>query len=442
MDVVSTILIFIPFLVILWLANLSYRKRIEGDLRNERTLKLLAYGLLFLLYALLMLFGMGLLGVGLVGVLAPQVFDAPSLTASGFPADRLPWMGGSLLVFSLLGLILLTRPARRLFARFTPIDPSHPVHAVALSFSAMVLINLAFTVAIGLENLANMLQSTAQAGVQSSPAPGLWGQNLMFVVLGLIGVGVLARRGFPAALIRLGIIRPTIRQAVIGVLAGLVLVPIVIGAEALATKLGLGSSAGVERLTEQLVGPLTQSAFGILTLGLAAALGEETVFRGASAAALRPRLYVSPVRAAPQPVRAELFDACGFPRWAGAGDHSLASEYDDVHDDTRRLQHVLGADHVTGDYAEYLTPPSAERVADLRRCATAWRTKPRRSFAILEQHRRQLVAVLPHDRVLFSQHCEKGQHDLPRFAVAEALVVAQDVEEGIHAAPQVAGRDF
>ena len=96
MDVVSTILIFIPFLVILWLANLSYRKRIEGDLRNERTLKLLAYGLLFLLYALLMLFGMGLLGVGLVGVFAPQIFDAPSLTASGFPADRLPVMGGSL----------------------------------------------------------------------------------------------------------------------------------------------------------------------------------------------------------------------------------------------------------------------------------------------------------------------------------------------------------
>jgi hypothetical protein len=30
-----------------------------------------------------------------------------------------------------------------------------------------------------------------------------------------------------------------------------------------------------------MIGPLTQSGFGILTLGLAAALGEETVFRGA-----------------------------------------------------------------------------------------------------------------------------------------------------------------
>ena len=83
MDVVSTILIFIPFLVILWLANLSYRKRIEGDTRNERTLKLLAYGFLFLLYAVLMLFGMGLFGVGLIGVLAPQLFDAPGFSASG-----------------------------------------------------------------------------------------------------------------------------------------------------------------------------------------------------------------------------------------------------------------------------------------------------------------------------------------------------------------------
>jgi uncharacterized protein len=280
-DVVSTILLFIPILLVLWLANLSHRRRIEGDLRNERTLKLLSYGLLFLLYAVMMFFGLALMGVGLVGILAPQVFDAQSLTASGFPADRLPWMGGALVVFSLLGLFLLTRPARRLFARFTPIDPTHPVHAVALSMSAMVLINLAFTVAVGLENLANMIQTTGQAGAQANPAPALWAQNIMFVLMGLVGVGYVARRSLRAALIRLGIVVPTVRQVILGVVAGLVMVPIVIGAEALATKLGLGTSAGVERLTEQLVGPLTHNIAGILTLGLAAALGEETVFRGA-----------------------------------------------------------------------------------------------------------------------------------------------------------------
>jgi len=41
----------------------------------------------------------------------------------------------------------------------------------------------------------------------------------------------------------------------------------------------------VEALTEQLLGPLFSSLWGVATLGLAAALGEETLFRGA----LQPR---------------------------------------------------------------------------------------------------------------------------------------------------------
>ncbi len=217
-------------------------------------------------------------------MLAPEFFDAAA-PASGFAADRLPWMGGALVGFSLLGLFLLTRPARRLFARFTPIDPTHPVHAVALSMSAMVLVNLAFTFAVGLENLADMIQASGQAGAQSNPAPALWAQNITFVLLGLVGVGFLSRRSLRASLIRLGIVVPTIRQAIVGVVVALALVPLVIATEALASRLGLGADAGVERLTEQLVGPLTQSVFGILTLGLAAALGEETIFRGA----LQPR---------------------------------------------------------------------------------------------------------------------------------------------------------
>ncbi len=126
MDVVSTVIIFIPILLVLWLANLSHRKRIEGDVRNERTLKVLSYGLLFLLYAMMMLLGFALLGVGMVNVAAPDMGIGPSLMQAGFPADRLPWMGASLIVFSLLGLILLTRPARRFFARITPDRPDQP----------------------------------------------------------------------------------------------------------------------------------------------------------------------------------------------------------------------------------------------------------------------------------------------------------------------------
>lgn len=285
MDVVMTVLLFLPILGVLWLANLSHRKRIEGDLRGERTLKILAYGLLFLLYGVLVFMGVVFLGVGVAAVVAPEAFNTVDLAAMGFQIERLPWMGAALLILSLIGLLLLTRPARRLFARFTPIDPSHPVHAVALSMTALILINLAFTMAVGIDNLADMLQTSAQAGGQSNPAPGLWVQNITFVVMGLIGVGLLARRSLGAAITRLGIVRPSWVQAIVGLVTGLVMVPLVILAESLASQLGLGASEGVERLTEQLIGPLTMSIPGILTLGLAAALGEETIFRGA----LQPR---------------------------------------------------------------------------------------------------------------------------------------------------------
>lgn len=285
MDVVSTVLLFVPILLVLWLANFSHRKRIEGDVRNERTLKLLSYGLLFLLYVGLFFMGLALLGVGFIGVLAPEAFDAAGVSSVGFGLDRLPWMGGGLVLFSLIGMFLLTRPARRLFGRLTPIDPTHPVHAVALSMSAMVLINLAFTVAVGLDNLADMLQTSGQAGAVSNPAPALWAQNLTFLVMGVIGVGYLSRRSLRASLIRLGIVVPTVRQVLIGIGVAIAMVPLVIAIEALASSLGLGASAGVERLTEQLIGPLTQNMAGILTLGLAAAIGEETIFRGA----LQPR---------------------------------------------------------------------------------------------------------------------------------------------------------
>ena len=84
---------------------------------------------------------------------------------------------------------------------------------------------------------------------------------------------------------RLAIVRPTLRQIGIGLAAGLLMVPVVIGLEYLLSRMGIKADADVERLTEQLIGPLATSIPGILTLGLAAALGEETVFRGA----LQPR---------------------------------------------------------------------------------------------------------------------------------------------------------
>ena len=80
---------------------------------------------------------------------------------------------------------------------------------------------------------------------------------------------------------RLGVVVPTRRQWLIGVVAGLVMVPVVMLLEYLGSTVGIGASPDVEKLTEQLLGALIASPVGILTLGLSAALGEETLFRGA-----------------------------------------------------------------------------------------------------------------------------------------------------------------
>jgi membrane protease YdiL (CAAX protease family) len=159
------------------------------------------------------------------------------------------------------------------------------VHAVALSFPALIVVNLWFTLSFGLGNLASIAQAGAAQGQPAVTLPGVWFQEVMLAVMGLIGVGWLSRRSLAETLQRLGIVAPSARQVARGFGLGLLMVPIVLAIEYAGSRLGIGVSNDVQRLSEQLTGPLGQSIAGILTLGLAAGLGEETIFRGA----LQPR---------------------------------------------------------------------------------------------------------------------------------------------------------
>ena len=135
METLTTILMFVPFIFILWLANLAYRKQVEGQAEPAKVLKWVSYGLVIALYLGIVFLGFVL---QLVGFLAQSV-DASALPVGAMGADRLPIFALSLWAPALVGLLLLTSPVRRLFARFTPLDPSSPVQAVALSYSALVL---------------------------------------------------------------------------------------------------------------------------------------------------------------------------------------------------------------------------------------------------------------------------------------------------------------
>ena len=279
------VLLFIPWVMILWLANLAERRQQEGNAESRRAFAWLAYGLLIVIYGILVLFGMLSVGIGLLqrGPLGAQLQGMYS--ASGLGDVSWTTVGLGLWLPSTLGVVLLVPAVRRLAARVIPIDARSAVHAVALSYSALVLVNLLITLGMGLKNLAGALESSAAAGVPYNVTALIWVQDVTMLLMALVGVGWLSRRGLGAAVQRLGVIMPTWAQAGIGLGVGIAMVPVILLLERLASQLGLGANPDVERLTEQKLGPMLASLPGVLTLGLAAALGEESVFRGA----LQPR---------------------------------------------------------------------------------------------------------------------------------------------------------
>ena len=280
-EILGLLAIFVPLFAIVWLANLAQAGREREQPSSGPAI--VAYVLLAVLY------GLGVLGGGVIQLVAVAMQVQPDAFATmpaGVAFASLPLLAVGVWAPSLAGLILLLPSVRRWVARFTPLDAESPVHAVALSLSMLVIINLAVTLGIGLDNLANLMTTTEGAGAASIPA--LWVQQILTALLALVGVGWLTRRSFGASLARLGIVMPTRRQWLIGAGAGLVMVPVVMLVEYLGTLVGIGASPDVERLTEQLLGALIASPLGILTMGLSAALGEETLFRGA----LTPRFGV------------------------------------------------------------------------------------------------------------------------------------------------------
>jgi uncharacterized protein len=283
MDVIATLLMLLPFLLILLLANLAEQRKERGN--SGLGFAVFSYALLCFLYAVLILLGLVLQLVGLVAAagLAPSPTANIALRPELLPS--LASMGASLWIPSVLGMILLAPPVRRLIARVVPIDPSSTVHAVALSYVMLVVVNLAFTMAMGLGNLADLIEQSNSEGIsQASSLTGLWAQALAFVVLALIGVGWLTRRRWRPVLERLAIVRPSVAHLAMALATGAGLALLILAVSAVLDWASLGNKE-VDRLSEALFGPLTQSTLGILTLGLAAGISEEALFRGA----LQPR---------------------------------------------------------------------------------------------------------------------------------------------------------
>jgi len=241
----------------------------------------LAYVALGMIYGLAALIGLGLL---LTSTLAGTQPDIAVLMGT-MNIGLLGW--GSLIV-SVLGLVVLLRPVRRALASFLPIDPLRTVHAVALSMGALVLLQTVFIMGVGIQTMADMMTQSAETGVETGAVsiPGSWFSTLMMVLFGAVGIGWLIRRDGRQTLQRLGIVMPSAMQLLISVGVGALLVGVIMVLEMASAALGWGVDEDVARLTEQMLGGLMTTIPGILTIGLAAGIGEEALMRGAA----QPRL--------------------------------------------------------------------------------------------------------------------------------------------------------
>lgn len=279
-DAVGSLLIFIPLALLLLLANLGERRRLTTPGLDPWTF--LTYAILIGLYVTLAFAGVAYAVFQTLPQFAEMAKTTPALQAGD--SSVLAW---GFILPSLAGLILLLPPVRRLCARFLPIDPNNRVHAVALSMSMLVLINMIVTLGIGLDALSDMMSAAEEeSGASAVTVASIWLQQIGMALLGFVGVGWLVRRSGAETLRRLGLVIPTARQVLVGIGIALILVSAVIAIQALAASFQISLDEDVEKLTEQLLGPLFTSWFGILTLGLSAALGEETLMRGAA----QPRL--------------------------------------------------------------------------------------------------------------------------------------------------------
>jgi membrane protease YdiL (CAAX protease family) len=252
-----TFLQFIPFLLLVLLANYAER---------QQTVRYVVYALLALMDA--------------ACLLGSLVFAAAHVLQAYMPSELLAFLNANLLgvaavlfLVGAVGLAALLPPVRRWIARFTDTNPASPVGVVALSFAAYYVGASVGQVLLvgGLEGLAALPLETTLADLLLT--------GLAMVMFGVFGVGWPIRRTWGDTLRRLGLRRPTWRQAgfALGAVAGFLLLDYAVAVAWHALNPDQYDFIG--RVSLGLFGEM--SVAKAAAIGLSAGIGEEVLFRGA-----------------------------------------------------------------------------------------------------------------------------------------------------------------
>jgi membrane protease YdiL (CAAX protease family) len=172
-----------------------------------------------------------------------------------------------------LGLLYLWPPVQRAAARVIPVRPGSPV--------------VYLTVVLGLLLVAQQAGAQVQPGTPLTLAD-LLSQDIPFLILAFVGVGIFVRRSPREASERLGLLPPRQnRWWLVAMLGIIVFLAVAYGIERVADRLSPSTQQQVTNATNVLFSRFN-NPLGVILLGLLPAVVEETLFRGA----LVPRLGI------------------------------------------------------------------------------------------------------------------------------------------------------